>query len=60
MTYRIMTLTKGNRMKKNSEFKTLQLRISPELHKRIKILCAEKGITIHEYIKTLLDKEFYE
>lgn len=36
--------------------KPFQLRMSPELHKAIKIRAATRGIPMHDYIINVLDK----
>lgn len=34
----------------------MQVRVSEELHKRVRVYCAELGISISEYLRKLLEE----
>ena len=39
------------------DFKTITLRLKPELYKRLKLECVEKEISMTQYIIPLIEKE---
>ena len=51
MTFRYLYIKiKGQKMEKN-------LKISPELHKEIKIICAIQGVKINEWVEKQLQEK---
>lgn len=37
--------------------KNIVIRVEPDLHKKVKVYAAEKGITIQEYLVSLIEKD---
>jgi predicted HicB family RNase H-like nuclease len=46
-------------MKKTLEYsKNIQLRVSPEFHKQLKMYCAENGISLQDFVVSLIRDKF--
>lgn len=52
-----MTPLNGERKVKAFERLMIAVRLSPEIHKRLKHICVERNSSIQELVTTLIEKE---